>query len=230
MGAQPATMRSPTLQGSDLSARARIREAALALFASEGFGVSLRTIADAAGVSPALVVHHFATKEGLKDAVDRSVLALFLDRFELIPKGLPADRLAREMADVLSGIIGTSPVIRRYVRRSLLEETPAGTTIVDQLVSATERGLALLGRAGGLRSVRDPQWRPFQVLSVILGPLLFEAVMQRHVRGPVYSPDAVRRRTDANLDLLARGLFRDVPAPTGEGAPPSSLTAAPRSS
>ncbi len=209
MGPEPAPMTSPTLQGSDLSARARIREAALALFASEGFGVSLRTIADATGVSPALVVHHFGTKEGLKDAVDESVLRLFLDRFDRIPDDLPADRLARAMADVLSQILGTSPVIRGYVRRSLLEDTPAGTTIVDQMVSATERGLELLERAGGMRPAADPEWRPFQVLSVILGPLLFEAVMQRHTGEPAYSPDAVRRRTDANLDFLARGLFTD---------------------
>ena len=46
-------MRSPTLPDSDLSARAKIREAALRLFGTSGFGVSLRTIAQAAGVSPA---------------------------------------------------------------------------------------------------------------------------------------------------------------------------------
>jgi len=199
--------RSPTVQESDLSARAKIRETALALFATSGFGVSLRTIAGDAGVSPGLVVHHFGSKDGLRAAVDKSVLAVFLDRFEILPKDLPADRLARAMADIFSDVLGTSPDIRRYLRRCLLDETPAGAAIFDEVVAATRRGLELLERAGGIRADSDPEWRPFQVLSVILGPLLMEPVIQRHIGEPAYAPDVVRRRTAANLDFVSRGLF-----------------------
>jgi AcrR family transcriptional regulator len=199
--------RSPTVQEADLSARAKIREAALGLFGSSGFGVSLRTVAQAAGVSPGLVIHHFGSKDGLRAAVDASVLALFLEQFELLPKDLPADRLARAMGDIFSGVLGTSPEIRQYLRRCLLDETPAGTTIFDEVVAATRRGLALLERAGGIRADSDPEWRPFQVLSVILGPLLMEPVVQRHIGEPAYAPEVVRRRTAANLDFVSRGLF-----------------------
>jgi len=205
-------MHSATVLDSDLSARAKIREAALGLFGRSGFGVSLRTVARAAGFSPGLVVHHFGSKDGLRAAVDASVLTLCLERFEILPKDLPADRLARAMADSLSDVLGSSADIR-------LDETPAGTTIFDELVAATRRGLMLLERAGGIRADTDPEWRPFQVLSVILGPLLMEPVMQRNIGEPAYAPDAVRRRTAANLDVLSRGLFttaavgRDGPTP-----------------
>jgi AcrR family transcriptional regulator len=37
--------------GGDLTAKARIRDAALALYAEHGFGVTARAIADRAGVS-----------------------------------------------------------------------------------------------------------------------------------------------------------------------------------
>jgi tetracycline repressor-like protein len=57
------SMRSPTVQDSDLSTRTKIREAALGLFGTEGFTVSVRVIADAAGCSPGLVIHHFG-KQG----------------------------------------------------------------------------------------------------------------------------------------------------------------------
>jgi AcrR family transcriptional regulator len=200
-------MRSPTVQDSDLSARAKIREAALGLFGTSGFGVSLRTIAQAAGVSPGLVIHHFGSKDGLRAAVDESVLAVFLERFDSLPKDLPADRLSRAMADIFSDVLGPSPDIRQYLRRCLLDETPAGTTIFDEMVAATRRGLELLERRGGIRSDADPEWRPFQVLSVVLGPLLMEPVMQRNIGEPAYAPDVVRRRTSANLDFLSRGLF-----------------------
>jgi TetR/AcrR family transcriptional regulator, regulator of cefoperazone and chloramphenicol sensitivity len=197
---------SPTVQQSDLGTRARIREAALILFGSAGFRVSLRTIAAAAGVSAGLVVHHFGSKERLREEVDQAVLRTFLDRFAVIPHDLPADALAREMGDAFADVLGTSPQIRQYLRRSLDEGTPASLTIFDELVAATERGLDRLDLAGGLRPGSDPQWRPFQVLSVILGPLLLEPVIERHIGEP-YAPENVRRRTAANLDFIARGLF-----------------------
>ena len=87
------SMRSPTVQDSDLSARTKIREAALSLFGTEGFAVSVRAIADAAGCSPGLVMHHFGNKDGLREAVDQSVMDTLLQRFEAIPSELPAEGL-----------------------------------------------------------------------------------------------------------------------------------------
>ena len=153
-------MRSPTVQDSDLSARAKIREAALGLFGTSGFGVSLRTIAQAAGVSPGLVIHHFGSKDGLRAAVDESVLSVFLERFDSLPKDLPADLLSRAMANIFSDVLGPSPDIRQYLRRCLLDETPAGTTSFDEMVVATRRGLELLERRGGIRSDADPRMAP----------------------------------------------------------------------
>src|SRR5262249_34847278 len=55
----------------DLTARAKVRDAALELFARQGYAAtSVREIAAAAGVSPALLFHHFGSKQGLRDAVD----------------------------------------------------------------------------------------------------------------------------------------------------------------
>jgi TetR/AcrR family transcriptional regulator, regulator of cefoperazone and chloramphenicol sensitivity len=60
----------------DLTARARIRDAALRQFAEQGFERStIRGIAATAGVSPGLVRHHFGSKEALRDAVDEHVLS-----------------------------------------------------------------------------------------------------------------------------------------------------------
>ena len=54
----------------DLTATARIRDAAIEQFGQHGFGVGLRAIAKAAGVSAALVIHHFGSKDGLRKACD----------------------------------------------------------------------------------------------------------------------------------------------------------------
>lgn len=58
------------MRSADLTAAARIRDAAIEQFGEQGFGVGLRTIAEAAGVSAALVIHHFGSKEGLRKACD----------------------------------------------------------------------------------------------------------------------------------------------------------------
>ena len=56
----------------DLKAAAVIREVAMRLFADRGAAaVTVREIAAAAGVSPGLVMHHYGSKDGLRDAVDR---------------------------------------------------------------------------------------------------------------------------------------------------------------
>ncbi len=59
----------------DLTGRARIRDAAMLEFAEHGAkGATIRGIAKAAGVSPALVQHHFGTKEALRRACDEYVI------------------------------------------------------------------------------------------------------------------------------------------------------------
>src|SRR3984957_15554059 len=54
----------------DRTAVARIRDAAIEQWGEQGFTVGLRSIAEAAGVSAALVIHHFGSKEGLRKACD----------------------------------------------------------------------------------------------------------------------------------------------------------------
>ena len=54
----------------DRTAVARIRDAAIEQWGQHGFNVGLRSIAEGAGVSAALVIHHFGSKEGLRKACD----------------------------------------------------------------------------------------------------------------------------------------------------------------
>ena len=54
---------------------ARIRDAAIDQFGSRGFDTGVRAIAEAAGVSPALIIHHFGSKEGLRKACDDYIAA-----------------------------------------------------------------------------------------------------------------------------------------------------------
>ena len=58
----------------DFTAVARIRDAAIEQVGQHGFSVGLRAIAQAAGVSAALVIHHFGSKDGLVRVCDDYIL------------------------------------------------------------------------------------------------------------------------------------------------------------
>lgn len=70
-----ALMANPRASDEDLTAKARIRNTALDLYAQYGEErISLRAVASEAGVTLGLVQHHFKTKAGLREAVDQLVV------------------------------------------------------------------------------------------------------------------------------------------------------------
>ena len=76
------------MRAADLTAAARIRETAMGLFAERGVAaVSVRDVAEAAGVSPSLVIHHYKSKEGLKAAVDERATAAVIDAVAELGEG-----------------------------------------------------------------------------------------------------------------------------------------------
>jgi AcrR family transcriptional regulator len=121
----------------DLTARARIRDAALDRFAAVGFdAASIRGIADAAGVSPGLVQHHFGSKEGLRRACDEAVLEQVRTKLRAAQTGdLTNPR-------VLGALYAAAPPLLRYVARSVVDASPAGASLLDEMTSLTETWLS----------------------------------------------------------------------------------------
>ncbi|MFC7644136.1 helix-turn-helix domain-containing protein [Streptosporangium lutulentum] len=61
----------------DLTARARIRDAAMLHFGEHGFErATIREIAATAGVSSGLVRHHFGSKQELREACDAHLVKM----------------------------------------------------------------------------------------------------------------------------------------------------------
>ncbi len=150
---------------SDLTARASIRNAALRLFADRGpDAVTVREIATQAGISPALVLHHFGSKDGLRAEVD----AFAAQAFDAIFEAMPPDKLA----EVLTG--GESPgslaeafargfppgsPLPAYLRRMLLTNDPAGAALFGRWYTATRRLLDVMVEMGVARPAEDPDIR-----------------------------------------------------------------------
>ncbi|MFI6604613.1 TetR/AcrR family transcriptional regulator [Nonomuraea sp. NPDC050536] len=120
----------------DLTARARIREAALQQFGEHGFErATIRGIAEAAGVSSGLVRHHFGAKEALRDACDEYLVKALVqinDQVRAAPNPPDVNYLA-----VASAAFGP---YQRYVARALTEGRAA--PLFDKLVELGAQWLA----------------------------------------------------------------------------------------
>lgn len=171
-------MRSdPPPPDDDRTARATIRDVALRLFAEHGpDAVPVRRIATDAGVSAALVLHHFGSKEGLREAVADHVAGLFEHALD----GYDTERLAGEMSQretrtarqVFEGVFPRGTAVPRYLGRLLATGDPAGQRIVARWHRLTADVLVEWQAAGLIDAGEDPEWRAAVLMSSDLGALL----------------------------------------------------------
>lgn len=208
---------------SDLTARARLRMAALRLFADNGFAAtSTRAIATEAGVSHSLLRHHYGSKDGLRRAVDDDVLDAF-DRALAEGDSPGDDDRMPAFGAATSRLFGSDELRRNYVRRSLLEGGAAGGELFARLLDGARTQMAHLGAdtAEATRpdddATSDRLWAPYQVLFLVLGPALLEPVMRPSLARPVFAPEVLHDRSAANQRLLARGM---LPPHDAGDAPP----------
>lgn len=117
------------------SARDEIVDAAVHSFAREGFGASLRTVAAAAGVSAALIVHHFGSKQGLVEACDARVLGVADEKLRLMNREGIASATAWVVEVMQQGDVPG------YIARALVDGGEAGKRLFTSFVDVTEKAL-----------------------------------------------------------------------------------------
>jgi AcrR family transcriptional regulator len=138
----------------DLTAAARIRDAAIEQFGEQGFGVGLRSIAEAAGVSAALVIHHFGSKDGLRKACDDYVAEeIRSDKSEAMRAKEPGTWFAQ-----LAEIESYAPMMA-YLVRSMQSGGDLAKMLWGRMIDDAESYLEEGVRAGTLKPSRDPRSR-----------------------------------------------------------------------
>ena len=174
----------PRASNDDLTSKARIRNAALDLYARYGEDrISLRAVAAEAGVTVGLVQHHFKSKAGLRDAVDQ----LVVDYFEgaLREVGVPDDprghAAARDAA--VSRMLEENPTVVDYLRRAILAPSTEQMHLLEMLIDLTRREVGALRDAHLASSQRRLSGQVVSVLVRQMGELLLQpmvdAVWQR---------------------------------------------------
>ena len=194
------------MEGDDRTARARIRDAAITLFAAHGVtAASVRAIATEAGVSPALVIHHFGSKDGLRAACDEHVAATIRQR-----KG--AAMAAGPGLDPVAAIrMGQdAPPLMAYLARTLIDGTPQVAALVDEMVADAVSYMAEGVRTGVLRPTEHPYERAAVLTTWSLGALVLHEHLQRLLGVDLTgTPDDLASATPyfaAGLEILSDGV------------------------
>lgn len=182
----------------DLTARARIRNAALRRFADEGAkGTTIRGVAELAGVSPALVQHHFRSKEGLRQACDDYVMEYVSESAaEAVERGGLGDPA------YISATYGSATPVMRYLARALVDGTPAATAMFDRIVDLTERHLdEHAENSADDRGDHRAQAAVFAAMK--LGITVLHEHVSRAVGTDVFTPEGMARTGAASLNVIS---------------------------
>ena len=135
----------------DRTAVARIRDAAIEQWGEHGFNVGLRRIAEAAGVSAALVIHHFGSKEGLRKACDDYIA-------EEIRTGKSASMQTNDPATwfaQMAEIESYAPMMT-YLVRSMQSGSDLAKMLWRRMIENAEQYLEEGVQNGVLKPSRDP--------------------------------------------------------------------------
>jgi AcrR family transcriptional regulator len=188
--------------GGDLTTRARIRDAAIELIGASGFGhVTVRQVAQAAGVSPGLVIHHFGSKDGLRQACDDRVQQVLSESIAELEQQGPASAMAQ-----LARADEYLPIVR-YGTRALLDGGPLAQALFDRLVDETESWLQASVASGQVRPADDDHARAALLVCVSLGMQLLDRYLAPGVPPERRTAAVINSMAGSAVELYTHGLF-----------------------
>lgn len=191
-----------------VGARDSIVGAALRLFGEGGIdATSLREVAKAADVSPALVVHHFGGKEGLVTAVDEAALLEFGAAYRAGEQPEGPD-LLRQRAEQTARVMRERPDVCAYLGRALVEGTPGSAELFHLMIDAGRAEIDTLVEKGAMREDADHLWATLHHFFLIWAPLSFMPLLERELGGSLLEEGNLERWATANVELLRGGLYR----------------------
>ncbi|MEV4315889.1 TetR family transcriptional regulator [Actinocrispum sp. NPDC049592] len=162
----------------DLTARARIRDAAVRRFGLDGFaGTPIKRIAADARVSAGLVVHHFGSKQGLIEACDAYAIAF---------------------AEVAEQRTEGNHEVLAYLARAMVERSADTAPLFDQMVARSEQALA----ESEARDTTDPKQRAAVLVAMELGGYALRAHLGRY-----FGEADFEHIGRAMSEILTKGLY-----------------------
>jgi AcrR family transcriptional regulator len=203
--------RTPGRPSGDTEIRERLLEIALREFSTHGFrGVSVTTIAQEAGATPAMIHYYFGNKQGLYEAVLQHALGPILARLQAVRAEPPEgeDLLPRFIQGYMR-LLAENPAVPSLIVRDVL--SPGGQMRETFLKGFASRGGSgvrdLVKRAqalGRLRADLDPDLAALSLLSMAVFPFVGRPVAGR-VLDYSLAPERIDELAEHTLNLFYNG-------------------------
>lgn len=186
----------------DLTPQARIRNAAVELFGGQGFDkTTIRQIASRAGVSPGLVIHHFGSKNALREACDDWVVEVLSSEKALLMAG-PMPQV-QEFVDAHPELVE----VQAYLVSSLREGGDMAGRVFDRLHDLTDEMMRLAEDAGLVEMPEDREATITVMCGLSCGLMLVSDLVSHRLGGDeITDPTVLARYSLAATDLMG-GVF-----------------------
>ncbi len=183
----------------DLNSRARIRDAALRLFAERGVETStIREIARAAGVSGGLVRHHFGSKDDLRAACDSYALSQMMRlKEQAVVQGQTAG------PDFMSTAQPAMLLLLKYFARCMVDSSPSASSMFDEMVELCADWLT----EHHLGQMKDPHAYAALLVAMELGVLAMREQLSRALGSDIFTPEGHLRWLRAKVDFYSQPLL-----------------------
>ena len=194
-------------------AKEKLLAAATRLFAEKGFaGVSIRQLAEAAGVNSAMISYYCGGKEGLYEAVLTTQYERLLGKFEAIAVlEAPVKEKIRQYAEVIRlNHTAEQPLMARLIQGELTSPTACMEKVVRNYTSRIARIVSGIVQQG----VEDGEFRqdisPLFATLALAGMLNFYFILREATRAivPIFSVGD-EEFVEAALKIYLKGMGRD---------------------
>lgn len=214
-GPPPDWQHSSGHQSDDYTSRAVMRDCALRLFAEHGSdAVTVRQIAAQAQVSPALILHHYGSKAGLREAVDTYVAGFMerlIDDADAAMASL-AEGDAGSFAQAIAESLPPDSPVPDYMRRLILSADPAVTQIFTRWFAVSRRLFDAMVEGGLAVPSEDPDVRSAFLLICDLAVLLLRRPLAQALGFDPLTRAGILRWTQEVTDAYQHGIFAAQPS------------------
>ena len=189
-----------------IDTRAQLIEVATSAFARDGIAAtSLRAIAKEAGVSPALVVHHFGSREKLiEDCIIKALGLWVSEKQEFLDVSL-STALAK-----WQGAIAEHGAKLQFFRQVLIAGGEPANILFSRMVKESEMMIQAQIDKGQMRKAENIPDLALLMTLHGLAPLIMQDQVNNHLGGNFLEPELGSRLTGASLEIYRRGIYKNT--------------------
>jgi len=197
--------------GSDQTVRQQLLAAARGLFAQQGYhAISIRQVAEAAKVNPAMIHYYFGSKEGLYEAMLADTFAPLIERLGTVLASADDADALRNFFKLYMHTLGANPWMPPLILREVVAEGGRlRSWFVQQFAS---KGGGMLTRlieheqaVGRIRADADPTLTALSMVSLAVFPFVAMPVT-REVFGMRVKTDYLDRLIDHTERVFLQGV------------------------